>query len=77
MQGIDQAVDGGRCILFGDMGQACIACGRGGTGVSEQALDMPQAKSLFEQMCGKGVAQGMDRDLFFIPHSASNTFRAF
>jgi hypothetical protein len=38
---------------------------------------MPQAQSLFEQMCGKGVAQGMDRDLFFIPHSASNTFRAF
>ena len=77
MQIIDQAVDGGRCILFGDVGQTCIACGCGRTGMAEQALDMTQAQALFEQVCGKGVAQGMNRDLFFIPHSASNTFSAF
>jgi hypothetical protein len=52
---IDQAVDGGRSILFGDVGQTCIACGRGGTGMAEQALNMPQAQALFEQMGGKGV----------------------
>jgi hypothetical protein len=44
--------------------------------MAEQALDMTQAQTLFKQMSGKGVAQGMDRDLFFIPHSASNTFSA-
>ena len=53
---IDQAVDGSRCILFGDMGQACIACRCGRTGMAEQALDMSQAQPLFEQVCSKGVA---------------------
>ena len=39
--------------------------------------DMTQAQGLFEQVSGEGVAEGRNRDLFFIPHSASNTFRAF
>ncbi len=54
---IDQTVDGGRCILFGNVGQACITCGRGGTGMAEQTLDMTQAQALFKQMCGKGMTQ--------------------
>ena len=57
MQVIDQAVDGDRCILLGNVGQACIACCCGGAGVAEQTLDMTQAQALFKQMCGKGMTQ--------------------
>ena len=49
-------VDGSRCILFGDVGQARITCGGGGAGVAEQALNMTQAQALFEQMSGETVA---------------------
>ncbi len=77
MQLIDQAVDTVCGIAFGDLGEACIACGGGGTGMAEQTLDMAQAQPVFEQMGGKAVAQGMNRDLFFMPHSASNSFMVF
>jgi len=43
VQAVDELVDGGRRILFGGPGQVCIACGGGGIGMAEQALDMAQA----------------------------------
>jgi len=56
MQGVDHAVDDARCLLFGDLGQAGVACGGGGTDMAEQALNMAQAQALFEQMRGEAVA---------------------
>ena len=56
MQGIDQIVDGGQTILFRDLGQVSIASRGGGTGMTEQALNMAQAQAPFEQMGGKAVA---------------------
>ncbi len=56
MQAIDQVVDGGQTILFRDLGQVSIASGGGGTGMTEQALNMAQAQAPFEQMGGKAVA---------------------
>jgi hypothetical protein len=41
-----------------------IACGGGGTGVAEQALDMSQTEALFEQVRGEAVAQRMEGDFF-------------
>jgi len=47
VQFIDQPVDGGRCVLFGGFGQTCIERRGGGTGVTQQALDMAQAETGF------------------------------
>ena len=43
MQAVDELVDGGRRVLFGGLGQACVPCSGGGTGMTEQALYMAQA----------------------------------
>jgi len=40
---IHQAVDAVCGVAFGDLGKACIACGGGGAGMAEEALDMSQA----------------------------------
>ena len=40
MQAVDELVDGGRRVLFGGLGQACVQCSGGGIGMAEQALDM-------------------------------------
>ena len=76
MQGTDQIVDGGQTILLRHLSQVSIASGSGGTGMAEQTLNMTQAQAPFEQMSGKTVAQGMDRDFFLIPHSLTSTFMA-
>lgn len=76
MQSIDQPVDAGGGILFGDLGQVRITRRGAGTGVAKQTLDMAQTQALFEQMGGKAVAQGMDRDFFLIPHCATTAFIA-
>jgi hypothetical protein len=57
VQTINELIDGGRRILFGGLGQACIQCGCGGVGMAEQALDMAQAQAAFQQMGGEAVAQ--------------------
>jgi len=56
VQAIDQAVDGGRRILLGNLGQAGVTGGGGGARVTEQGLDMAQAQTLFEQMGGIAVS---------------------
>jgi hypothetical protein len=43
MEGIDQPVDGIRCMLFGGVGQMSVANRGGGTAVTEERLDMAKA----------------------------------
>ncbi len=43
MQAVDQLVDGGGAILFGDVAEVSVARGGGGRGVAEQALNMAKA----------------------------------
>ena len=49
------------CLGFTDVG---INLGSGQTGVSEQFLHHPQVGPAVEQMCGKGVADGMGVHFF-------------
>ena len=55
MEAVDQAVNGGKCILFGGIGQMRIACGGGRAAVAEYLLNMTKAQALFKQMGGKAV----------------------
>ncbi len=77
MQGIDQAVDSECCLLFGDLGQMGVACGGSGAGVAQYALNVTQTQALFEQMGGKAMPQGVNRDFFLIPHWVTTAFMAF
>ena len=56
MKGVDQIVNGGQAVLFGDVGQVGITCGGGGTGMAKDLLNMAQTQTLFKQMGGKAVA---------------------
>ena len=76
MQGAEQTVKGIGGALFGRVGEVGVERGGGGRAVSEQGLDMTQAQTLLEQMSGQGMAQRMNGDLFFIPHSDTNAFTA-
>jgi hypothetical protein len=76
MQPTDEAIDDARTVLFGGMGELCVACGGGGTGMAEQRLNVAQAQALFEQMRGEGMAQGMNGGFFLMPQSASVFFIA-
>ena len=76
MQGVDQAIDDTGAILFGGGGQMGVTRSGGGTGMAEQGLDMPQAQTVFEQVGGEGMAQGVNRGFFLMPQSASITFIA-
>ena len=53
-----------------------VACGGGGTAVTEYRLNMAKAQALFKQMCGETVAQGVNRDFFLIPHWVTTAFMA-
>ena len=76
MQATHQAVDDAGCLLFGGLGQMCVARRGGGAGVAEYSLNMTQTQALFEQMCGKAMSQGVDRDFFLIPHWVTTAFMA-
>ena len=76
MKGADHLVNGGHAVLFSYLGQMSIASCCGGAGMAEQSLNMTQAQAPFEQVGGKTVAQGMDRDFFLMPHSLMSTFMA-
>ena len=43
MEGIDQPVNGGKCILLGGIGQMSVARRGGRAAVTEERLDMTQA----------------------------------
>lgn len=55
MKGVDQGVNGGQAVLFGDVGQVGIACGCAGAGMAEYRLNMSETQAIFEQVCGKAV----------------------
>lgn len=44
--------------------------------MTEQALDMPQAQAIFQQVPRKAVSKGVDRDFFLIPHWVTTAFMA-
>lgn len=77
MKGVDQGIDGGKAVLFSEMGKLSIECGGVWVGMAQNGLDMTKAQSAFQQMRGKAVAQGMDGDFFLMPHSWTTTFMAF
>jgi hypothetical protein len=56
MKSVDQLIDSGQAVLFGDVGQVGVTCGCGGTGMAEDLLNMAQTQALFKQMSGKAVA---------------------
>ena len=60
MKGIDQLINRGHGIPLCHLGQVSIASRGGGTGVAEQPLNVAQTQTIFKQMGGKTVAQGMD-----------------
>lgn len=76
MQSADQTIDDAGTVLRGGRSQLCVACGRCGAGMSQQRLDMEQAQSLFEQVGGKRMAQGVNGGFFLMPQSASIFFMA-
>ncbi len=76
MEGIDQTVNGGKCILFGNVCQMSVACCGGGVAVAEECLDMTKAQTLFKQMGCKGVAKRVNRDFFLMPHCSTTAFIA-
>ncbi len=57
LQPVDQVIDDGGGIAFGNLAEVGITRGGGGTGMAEQSLDMAQAQALFEQVGGVAVAQ--------------------
>jgi len=77
MNGVDQGIDGGKAVLFRDLGELGISCGGVRIGMTQKGLNMTQAQATFQKMGGKAVAKGMDGDFFFMPHSCTSTFMAF
>ncbi len=77
MQGVDQGIDGGKAVLFSEMGKLGVTCGGVRVSMAQNGLDMTQAQAAFQQMRGKAVAKRMDGDFFFMPHSWTTTFMAF
>jgi hypothetical protein len=77
MNGIDQRIDGGNAVLFGDLGALGVSCGGVRIGMTQKGLDMTQAQAALQKMGGKAVAKGMDGDFFLMPHSSTTTFMAF
>ncbi len=76
MECINQPIDGERGVLFGDLAEVGITRRCGWAGMAEQCLDMAQTQTLFEQVRGVAVAQGMERDFFLIPQVWTTAFIA-
>lgn len=77
MNGIHQIVDGRHAVFFRDIGDMGVPCCRVWAGVAEKDLDMTEAQTLFKQVGGKAVTEGMDGDFFLMPHSSTTIFIAF
>jgi hypothetical protein len=77
MNGVDQGIDGGKAVLFRDLGELGVACGGVRIGMTQKGLDMTQAQATLQKMGGKAMAKGMDGDFFLMPHSWTTTFMAF
>lgn len=77
MNGVDQGIDGGKAVLFRNLGELGVSCGGVRIGMTQKGLDMTQAQAALQKMGGKAVAKGMDGDFFLMPHSWTTTFMAF
>ena len=77
MQRVNQGIYGGKAVFFCKLSELSVTCGGVRVGVTQKGLDMTQAQAAFQKVGGKTVAQGMDGDFFFMPHSWTTTFMAF
>lgn len=77
MNGVDQGVDGGKAVFFGELGKLGVSFGSVRVGMAQKKLDMTQAQATFQKMGGIAVAKRMDGDFFLMPHSWTTTFMAF
>ena len=57
MERVNQPIDGECRVLFGDLAEVGITRGCGGTGMTEQRLDVAQAQALFKQVRGEGMPE--------------------
>ena len=48
MKSVDQVVNGGQAVLFGDVGKVGITSGCGGTGMAEDLLNMSETQAFFK-----------------------------
>ena len=76
MKCIDQIINGGTAVFFGNTGQMGISGSRLRFGVTQQGLNMPETQAAFKQVCGETVAQRVNADFFLMPHSATATLMA-
>lgn len=76
MQLIDQTIDGGGGVSFGDVGQAGISCGGGGAGMAGQLLNMTQTQAIFEQVGSQAVSKRVNRNFFLMPQCRTTAFMA-
>jgi hypothetical protein len=76
MKRVDQIINGGTAVFFGNAGQMGVpgSCLR--LGVPQKGLNMPEAQAAFKQVCGETVAQRVNTDFFLMPHSATATLMA-
>lgn len=70
-------VDGRHAVFFRDIGEMSVTGRGGGAFMAEKDLDMAEAQTLFKEMGGITVAQGMNGDFFLMPHSATTICMAF
>lgn len=64
MEGIDQRINGGQAVFFGDISKVCVTHGCRRAGMAEQRLDMTEAQAAFKEMRGKAVAKGVNGYFF-------------
>jgi hypothetical protein len=77
MNGVNQGIDRGHAVFFGNLGELGVSFGGVRVGMTQKELDMTQAQATFQQMGGIAVAKRMDGDFFLMPHSCTTTFMAF
>ena len=77
MEGIDQRINGGQAVFFGDISKVGVTRGCRRAGMAEQRLDMTEAQTAFKEMRGKAVPKGVNGYFFLMPHSATTIFMAF
>jgi len=76
MKRVDQIINGGTAVFFGNAGQVSIpGCGLR-LGVSQKGLNMAEAQAAFKQVCGETVPKRVNTDFFLMPHSATATLMA-
>lgn len=77
MDSVDQIVDGCHAVPFRDPSEMSVTgcCFR--TCMAEKGLNVTETQALLKQMSGIAVPEGMYRDFFFMPHSATTICMVF